>query len=479
MRLSSQRRAPLGPVKVVGVLLVLVALVLAGWWALHVEPAPAIIVETDREAIGPSTAAMARFTALRGSLETIRLELVQGDRREVLAERTPEGAGPFSLLRRATREELVLATEVGARHQEWLREGTATLRAVAKRHAGPLRSPAESTTARDLPVQLRPPRLGILSNQHYVRQGGAGAVVIRVGDTATRSGVVAGELESLSYPLPGGTPGERFVLYAIPWQLGDGRGIRAFAEDAAGNRAEAPFVDIFKSSPPTHDVIAVDDAFLDRVVPAIASQTPGFSAQGSLLDQYLEINGRYRRESLAAIREMARDSVPEFLWSGPFMQMPNTQRRASFADSRTYTYQGRTIDEQTHLGLDLASTERAPVPAANAGRVMLAGWMAIYGNTVIIDHGYGLMSLYGHLSSIDAEEGQRVGRGEVIGRSGTSGLAGGDHLHLEIFVQGQSVNPVEWLDGNSRRAMKQKIVVGMHWSLDNLPNVRLESSHCS
>jgi murein DD-endopeptidase MepM/ murein hydrolase activator NlpD len=104
------------------------------------------------------------------------------------------------------------------------------------------------------------------------------------------------------------------------------------------------------------------------------------------------------------------------------------------------------VDRQTHLGLDLASTARAPVPAPNAGRVVFAGWMTLYGNSVIIDHGYGLMSLCGHMSSIDVAEGDMVERGQLIGKSGTTGLAGGDHLHLEIFVHGQSVDPLQWLD---------------------------------
>ena len=78
--------------------------------------------------------------------------------------------------------------------------------------------------------------------------------------------------------------------------------------------------------------------------------------------------------------------------------------------------------------------------------MLFAGWMTLYGNAVVVDHGYGVLSLCGHLSSTEVAEGDRVARGDLIGRSGVTGLAGGDHLHLEIFVQGQSVDPVEWLD---------------------------------
>lgn len=98
------------------------------------------------------------------------------------------------------------------------------------------------------------------------------------------------------------------------------------------------------------------------------------------------------------------------------------------------------------MGYDLASVKRAPVEASNRGWVVLARFFGIYGNAVVIDHGYGLMTLYGHLSSIEVEPGQEVNRGQVIGRSGETGLAGGDHLHFTVLLQGQPVDPIEWFD---------------------------------
>ena len=77
-----------------------------------------------------------------------------------------------------------------------------------------------------------------------------------------------------------------------------------------------------------------------------------------------------------------------------------------------------------------------------------ARYFGIYGNCVVIDHGYGLLSLYGHLSSISVEEGQAVERYETIGRSGETGLAGGDHLHFTILLHGLPVNPQEWWDAH-------------------------------
>jgi murein DD-endopeptidase MepM/ murein hydrolase activator NlpD len=134
------------------------------------------------------------------------------------------------------------------------------------------------------------------------------------------------------------------------------------------------------------------------------------------------------------------------LWSGRFLRQPNASREAQFGTHRKYVYQGEVIDEQTHLGVDLASTARAEVPAANAGRVVFADWLGIYGQVVIIDHGLGLQSLYAHLSQMGVQTGDTVEKGQIIGRTGVTGLAGGDHLHFGMLVSGLPVNPREWWD---------------------------------
>jgi murein DD-endopeptidase MepM/ murein hydrolase activator NlpD len=106
------------------------------------------------------------------------------------------------------------------------------------------------------------------------------------------------------------------------------------------------------------------------------------------------------------------------------------------------------------MGVDLASTTNASVEAANHGIVAYAGYLGIYGNFVIIDHGFGFFTLYGHLNSIDVKKGQAVRKGDVMGHTGSSGLAGGDHLHFGMLIGGQFVNPQEWWDA--------------HWIADNV-----------
>ena len=167
--------------------------------------------------------------------------------------------------------------------------------------------------------------------------------------------------------------------------------------------------------------------------------------KASLLDTYLVINRDLRKVNNTEIRALAGKSQPAFLWSKPFLRMAAAPE-AGFADHRTYTYQGKSVDFQVHLGVDMADTQNVPVPSANDGVVVLAKYLGIYGNTVIVDHGYGLMTLYGHLSSIGVKEGEQVKRSQELGRSGATGLAGGDHLHYSVLVDGTFVMPKEWWD---------------------------------
>jgi murein DD-endopeptidase MepM/ murein hydrolase activator NlpD len=119
-----------------------------------------------------------------------------------------------------------------------------------------------------------------------------------------------------------------------------------------------------------------------------------------------------------------------------------------FADNRTYIYKGQKVDQQVHLGFDLAVTAHTPIPASNDGKVLWASDLGIYGNCIVLDHGYGLQSIYGHLSEFQVKVGDMVTRGQIIAKSGATGLAGGDHLHFSMQLDGIQVNPLEWWDGH-------------------------------
>ena len=174
----------------------------------------------------------------------------------------------------------------------------------------------------------------------------------------------------------------------------------------------------------------------------------------SVLDTFIHVNTVMRTDNLKTIRSVCQKSEPRPLWQDVFLRMKNAAPMALFGDRRTYLFDGKPVGQSIHNGIDLASLVHAPIEAANSGIVRFTGMLGIYGNTVIIDHGMGLSTLYAHLSGIQVKADQSVKRGEVIGLSGMTGLAGGDHLHFGVAVHGQFVDPREWWDA--------------HWIADNV-----------
>ncbi len=310
----------------------------------------------------------------------------------------------------------------------------------------------------DVTVRFDPPRLTPVSTFHYITHGGSELVVYRVTPDDAESGVRVGGREYAGYPLSAagvdGADDLRVAFFALLHDQDLATPIELWGRDPAGNEAAAPFdYRIFRREF-RRARLSVGDAFLRRVVPALAEAAPELADEevdadselSNLLDLYLFVNRDLRRQNRETLVALAAQTAPRRLWDGPFRQLANSQVESGFADHRTYLYGGEEVDQQVHLGFDLASTANAPVHAANAGAVVHAGYLGIYGNCVVIDHGLGLQSLYAHLSSMDVAVGDEVAQDQPIGLTGQTGLAGGDHLHFAMLLQGRPVTPMEWWD---------------------------------
>jgi murein DD-endopeptidase MepM/ murein hydrolase activator NlpD len=435
---------------------ILVVLVSAALATLRVGARPEIVIESSLPGIGKRTPIAIDLKSAGRGLAMLRVELQQGDLTESLTEKAYESRPAWAFWGPRTIAER-LDLEVGSDTVTGLREGEATIRVEASGPRTWLRQARIGTAELTLRVQLRPPSLSLVSTQHYPTQGGCEVAVYRVGPTAVRDGVHSGDEWFPGSPLA--ASGDlRFALFAVPFDVADATTIRLEAEDAVGNRATLAFVDKFFSRAFETDTIEVSESFMTEVVAEILANTTELEDREGLLENYLAINGTLREANARVLRALGEDSREEFLWEEAFAPMPNAQVMSAFADRRTYLHQGLEVDRQDHLGFDLASVKRAVVPAANRGVVVLAGYFGIYGNAVVVDHGYGLMSLYGHLSSVEVEEGQEVSRGETLGRTGDTGLAAGDHLHFTMLLNGTPVNPVEWWDGKwIRDRLKRKL----------------------
>ena len=241
-------------------------------------------------------------------------------------------------------------------------------------------------------------------------------------------------------------PALRAALFAVPQDAPEARPM-VVAADAAGNRRTGMLDVEIRKRTFAEKSLPISDDFLSRKVPELL-EANHLDPSGDLVAGYLRINRELRVATEARLRTMCAESAPRPLWDGAFLRLPNSAPLSGFADRRTYLYGGKVIDRQTHLGFDLASLRGSPVPAGNAGQVVFAGPLGIYGNTVVLDHGLGLFSLYGHLSTVAVQVGATVGRGDPVGNTGDTGLAAGDHLHFSTMVRGVHVDPVEWWDAH-------------------------------
>jgi hypothetical protein len=327
-----------------------------------------------------------------------------------------------------------------------LAEGTAEIIVQATGHAPLSRlGDVPVVASAGFVIDRTAPQLRLRGGGWRVLQGGTGLILYEVDADAHVSGVQVGEAifpgEAGSFP----TDEQHVALYTVPWNAGDEQIPLLFAEDAAGNRRVLRVPTTIRPRTPRAEKIRVSDSFIERKIhPLLGSH--GIEIPSSPADAYLAVNRDMRAASEVELRRHVGDSANTLLLEAGLRQQPGTQVGSRFAEHRTYMYEGRPIDEQTHLGYDLASVRHAPVEASGAGRVQWVGELGIYGNVVLIDHGLGLSTLYAHLSSITVEDGDAVARGTVIGRTGETGLAGGDHLHFSVTIRGHHVDPIEWWD---------------------------------
>jgi murein DD-endopeptidase MepM/ murein hydrolase activator NlpD len=400
---------------------------------------PEIHLSRELKGVGRSTPVSVTATDQRG-LRELDITLEQnGVAIPILSE---SYGSRWSLLASGPKE-FTKELQLGTSHQSDLKDGQATLRvrALNRKWFG-----GETLLDQPLVVRSRPPSIEIHSGLLYVNQAGSEMVLYRVSDTAIESGVRVGRYFFPGYPLRGTQSGERVALFAYPHDLPRNSVAQVVARDDADNEALANFPYQVKPKSFRRRDIEITDQFLQTTVPAILSNTPEIADQGDLLKNFLLLNGKLREMNRAKIAEIASQTAPRMLWEGPFQQLTNSAVESQFADYRTYLYQGKKVDEQVHLGFDLASLQHAPVVASNSGKVAFAEYLGIFGNTIIVDHGLGLQSLYAHLSSFGVKPGDIVTKGQVIGATGSTGMAGGDHLHFTTLLAGVEVNPIEWWD---------------------------------
>ena len=415
----------------------LVVLIVAGTaaalfvvWPRIESTAPQIALSPDVEAVGLKPL-QARITDTGTGLRTVTVTLSQGGTEHAIASEqfaTPIGDKTI---------DLNLAKVAG------VKEGAAILRIVARDDA--LWRANEAMLEKKLAIDLTPPTLDLIADDRYVNFGGVGVLVYKTSPDTATSGVkvgdryftgVAGQVK--------GHPEYVIALFAHPYDVAPEARPALVATDQAGNTREMRVAYELKNVRYKKSTLALSEPFLqNKVAPLL---TDAAARQGAPNEIFVAVNRQLRKDNEDQITALTRKVTPAIQWNGAFAQLSNSKVEANFADQRTYTWNGQPIDHAVHLGYDLSVTKNAPVEAANSGTVAFAGDLGIYGNTVVLDHGLGLFTLYSHLSAVDVKAGDSISKRQILGKTGETGLAAGDHLHFGVYLHGVAVLPVEWWD---------------------------------
>jgi murein DD-endopeptidase MepM/ murein hydrolase activator NlpD len=327
-----------------------------------------------------------------------------------------------------------------------LKEGPAVLRVSARdRSLWSFFRGNETVVQKNITIDITPPSLELIADDRYVNFGGVGLIVYKPSADTVTTGIRIGK-----YFFPGykGQIKEHadyyLAFFAHPYDTGENDKATLIAKDKAGNTREMKLTYELKNVKYKKSTIKLSDEFLQNKVTPLLNDVG--ARQGSPKDIFIKVNKALRKENEERIKAITEKSTPTMLWQGAFSQLSNSKVEANFADARTYVYKDEAIDNAYHLGYDLSVTKHYPAEAANSGVVAFVGDLGIYGNTVIIDHGLGLFTLYSHLSSIDVKVGDKIKQQQAIGKTGETGLAVGDHLHYGVYLHGLAILPVEWWD---------------------------------
>jgi murein DD-endopeptidase MepM/ murein hydrolase activator NlpD len=427
--------------------LIFIVLVLIGsavWLYTHYYESelPFVKLSRDIETIGRVTDFTITIGDAKSGLRNITVAITQEGKKRILHSQ--------DFTARGTHEETVPVTLDTQKLN--LRDGTATIDIAAVDFS--LRKNRKSV-AITVTVDSTPPQIYPVSSSHYINQGGSCISIYSLSETSARNGILVNDELFPAYPITIDDK-ECYVSYfTLPLDASDKKDLKLgiLAEDGAGNKAFSTIPFHIRKKNFRSDNMYISKDFLERKMPEFQQIYDALQGK-SLVEMFSYVNKTIREDNFKTIQSICKNSQPRQLWEGAFLRMRNAKTMASFGEKRTYYHEGKEISRSIHLGIDLASTRNAPIEASNSGIVAFTGYLGIYGNSILIDHGLGLFSLYGHLGAIDVKEGGTVSKGHRIGRSDTSGLAGGDHLHFSIIVSGRFVDPKEWWDP--------------HWIKDNI-----------
>ena len=298
-------------------------------------------------------------------------------------------------------------------------------------------------------IDKKSPVANVITNSYLLRQGGSGIIIVEILDENLKDYYVSFNDEELFELFP--FQKKNFYMSIITWPIDikEFKRVNVVAIDLAGNKTETKVPFYIKSFKEKIDDIKISDEFVNSVSKHVLENS-NMNVPSSIVETFVKTNKELREKNLQTIKEVVKKNLPNAADNPfdvkPFIRLPNAATFAQFGERRHYFYNEQKKDEAWHLGMDWASVKRADVLISNPGKVIFKDYLGIYGDTVIVDHGYGLGTLYAHTSSIRVNVDDNVVAGQHIANTGSTGAVFGDHLHFGVLVQGIEVNPNEWLD---------------------------------
>lgn len=307
----------------------------------------------------------------------------------------------------------------------------------------------------NLIIDSKNPQIQLINQSYKITKGGSAVVVFKAVDENLQS-VYIQNGDRIFKPTKFVKDGYWASLLAWDLQSPNFKA-RIVAVDKAGNKSFSSIGYYLQDRKYKESRIALSDRFLDGKIDELANQYAQNYPELDRLAKFKFVNETLRDSNEDMIHKIT-SAVPEEIIDGfyiePFYPLRNGAAVASFGDHRFYTYNGEDVSQSWHMGLDLASTAMASIDTQNAAFVAYNDLNGIYGENIILYHGFGLYTLYGHCNGTLVKPGEHIGVKHIIGKTGTSGLALGDHLHFGVLIQGVEVRPEEWMD---RKWMKDNI----------------------
>ena len=319
-------------------------------------------------------------------------------------------------------------------------------------------------------IDDKKPEVFPLISSYSITKGGAGLAIFKAEDENLESLIIETNFGKEFKPTPFYKKGYYAVLVA--WPLTEKRfSAKIVATDKAGNKTRSRLSFFLKNKKYRTSTIKASESFINGKIADLAEDRPNETKDLTPAEKLNYINATYRDENNKLIEEVTsrvdKNTLEHFKLQ-PFYPLKNGKVVASHGDHRYYKYKGEIISEAYHLGIDLASVKRADILITNPGVVVFANYNGIYGNNLIVYHGLGLYSLYGHCSYLAVQKGDILNPWEVGAKTGATGLALGDHLHFSLLIQGIFVRPAEWMDTKWMQTNITDVIEGAKKMIDKI-----------